>query len=218
MKPKQEKPDSDKGSGSEVKKDVSEFQVPEGMQESLSKHHETDLENEPVKSGADDRGPAIAIFGRRLTRFRMVLLLAVALFIFLTGTAFLLVKLKALHAPFTKGLQKVEPVTSIMRPVPVPDYRDMLDFLLVYDVEGQKMVTSMRVEIGYQSPTRYQYFKEQSVAFRDTVYAFLLNQNLSGNSTKSWHSVLEKDLLDYLRVKLPQSSPDKITLTQVENL
>ncbi len=80
------------------------------------------------------------------------------------------------------------------------------------------MITAIRMEIGYQSPTRYQNFKEQNVAFRDTVYCFLLKQNLSRNSVKSWHSVLEKDLLDCLRVKLPQSYPDKILLTQVENL
>ncbi len=105
-----------------------------------------------------------------------------------------------------------------MRPIPMPDYREMLDFLLVYEVEGQKMITAIRMEIGYQSPTRYQNFKEQNVAFRDTVYSFLLKQNLSGNSVKSWHSVLEKDLLDCLRVKLPQSYADTILLTQVENL
>jgi hypothetical protein len=65
---------------------------------------------------------------------------------------------------------------------------------------------------------RYQNLKEQNVVFRDTVYAFLLKQNLSGNSVKSWHCVLEKDLADFLRVNLPQSYPDKILLTQVENL
>jgi len=105
-----------------------------------------------------------------------------------------------------------------MRPIPMPDYREMLDFLLVYEVEGQKMITAIRMEIGYQSPMRYQNFKEQNVAFRDTVYSFLLKQNLPGNSVKSWHSVLEKDLVDCLRVKLPQSYPDKILLTQLENL
>ena len=97
-------------------------------------------------------------------------------------------------------------------------YRELLDFLLVYDVEGQKIVTALRMEIGYQSATRHRYFKEQNVFFRDIVYSFMLRQNLSKNSTKAWRSVLEKDLCDFLRVKLPQGFPDKITLTQAENL
>ena len=80
------------------------------------------------------------------------------------------------------------------------------------------MIAAIRMEIGYQSPTRYQNFKEQNVAFPDAVYSFLLKQNLSRNSVKSWHSVLEKDLLDCLRAKLPQSYADSIMLTQVENL
>ena len=218
MKPKQKKLDRDDRQGSETKNNVSELQVQEEMKESLSRGDETILEDEPSKSGADGAPPGIAIFGRRLGRSRIVALLAVTLFIFLTGAGFLLVKFKVLPASLGKGLQSLEPITEIMRPVPVPDYREMLDFLLVYEVEGQKMVTAMRVEIVYQSPTRYQNFKEQNAAFRDTVYAFLLRQNLSGNSAKSWHSVLEKDLLDFLRVKLPQGFPDKIALTQVENL
>jgi hypothetical protein len=56
------------------------------------------------------------------------------------------------------------------------------------------------------------------VAFRDTVYAFLMQQNLSRNTLKSWQTILGKDLLDCLRVKLPQSYADTIRLVQVENL
>jgi hypothetical protein len=133
----------------------------------------------------------------------LCLLLAVAGFLFIK---------------FKTPTARLEPVTSIMRPIPLPDYREMVDFLLVYEIEGQKMITAIRMEVGYQSPTRYQNFKEQKVAFRDEVYSFLLKQNLSGNSAKSWHSVLEKDLLDCLRAKLPQSYADTIVLTQVENL
>ena len=94
----------------------------------------------------------------------------------------------------------------------------MLDFLLVYEINGQKIITAIRMEIGFQNPTRYQDFKDQNVAFRDMVYSFLMQQNLSGNTVKSWHSVLEKDLFDFLRVKSPQNYADSIRLTQVENL
>ncbi len=113
---------------------------------------------------------------------------------------------------------KLEPVTSIKRPIPIPDYRETFDFLLLYEVEGQKTMTALRMEVSYQSPTRYQNFKEQIVLFRDTIYNFLLKQNPSRNTVQSWHSVVEKDLLDYLKAKLPQSCADTIQLTQVENL
>ncbi|MHC1725546.1 MAG: hypothetical protein AB9866_05975 [Syntrophobacteraceae bacterium] len=122
------------------------------------------------------------------------------------------------HAGLFGAKPRLEPITSIKRPIPVPDYREMLDFLLLYDVGGQKMITALRMEFGYQSPSRYQNFKEQNVLMRDTVYSFLLKQNLSRHTVKSWHSVIERDLLEYLRVQLPHSQADSIRLTQVENL
>jgi hypothetical protein len=105
-----------------------------------------------------------------------------------------------------------------MRPIPLPDYRDMLDFLVVYEMNAQKMIVAIRMEVGFQNPTRYQNCKDQNVAFRDTIYSFLLQQNVSGTTLKTWHSIVEKDLVDYLRVKLPQSYADTIRLAQVENL
>ncbi len=114
--------------------------------------------------------------------------------------------------------QKPEPVTSITRPIPIPDYREMLDFLVLNETQGQKTLTLFRMEVAYHSPTRYKNFKEQNVVFRDTIYSFLLMQNSSRNTTRSWHNVIEKELLDFIRVKLPQSHADGIKLTQVENL
>lgn len=113
---------------------------------------------------------------------------------------------------------KLEPVTSITRPIPVPDYREMLDFLILNETEGQKTLTLFRMEIACHSPTRYKNFKEQNVVFRDAVYSFLLKQNSSRITSRSWYNIVEKELLDYIRVKLPQSHADAIKLTQVENL
>jgi len=177
----------------------------------------SDPENEAAKAKADDAHREGAIRGGRPGRFKMLLLVGCASLCLLLVAGLLLIRFTTALTLFSKPVQKLEPVTSIMRPIPVPDYREMLDFLLVYDVESQKMVTAIRMEIGYQSATRYQNFKEQYVTFRGTVYAFLHKQNLPGNSVKTWHSVLEKDLPDYLKLKLPKSYPDKILLTQVEN-
>jgi hypothetical protein len=138
---------------------------------------------------------------------------------FLLVVAFLFIGIKFKDAVISANPSpRLEPVTSIMRPIPTPDYRDMLDFLLLYELHSQKMLTAIRMEVAFQSPTRYQNFKDRNVAFRDTVYAFLIQQNLQGNTLQSWHSVIEKDLADYLKVKLPQSYADAIKLAQVENL
>jgi hypothetical protein len=209
----------EKHESSRAKEDVSELQVREELKEPVLTEDETISVNKATEAGADDTRPDDANLGRKPSRFRKVLLPgSAALCLFLASAGFLLIKFKADIVLFANSLQKLEHVSSIMRPIPMPDYREMLDFLLVYEVEGQKMITAIRMEIGYQSPMRYQNFKEQNVAFRDTVYSFLLRQNLSRNSVKSWHCVLEKDLVECLRVKLPQSYPDKILLTQVENL
>ena len=171
-----------------------------------------ELKEPPLRDGEATPGNESAVSGRKRTRFKRVIMFgSPALCLLLAVAGFLFIKFKT-HTP------RLEPVTSIMRPIPLPDYREMVDFLLVYEIDGQKMITAIRMEVGYQSPTRYQNFKEQKIAFRDVIYSFLLKQNLSGNSVKSWHSVLEKDLLDCLRAKLPQSCADTIVLTQVENL
>jgi len=200
--------------------DVSGLSAREDDKEPLFRDDEAAFGIEGDGTGVDntrqDEGEAS---GPKRTRFKRVLLFgSPALCLLLAAAGFLFIKLKIHTALFGHASQRLEHVTSIMRPIPLPDYREMLDFLLVYDIDGQKMITAIRMEVGYLSPTRYQNFKEQKVAFRDEVYNFLLKQNLPGNSVKSWHSVLEKDLPDCLRAKLPQSYADTIVLTQVENL
>jgi hypothetical protein len=158
--------------------------------------------------------------GRAWPRFSTVLKFGapvLGLLVLVAGIFFFL-KFKPHAVLFANSSQRLEPITSIMRPIPLPDYRDMLDFLVVYEMNAQKMIVAIRMEVGFQNPTRYQNCKDQNVAFRDTIYSFLLQQNVSGTTLKTWHSIVEKDLVDYLRVKLPQSYADTIRLAQVENL
>jgi hypothetical protein len=189
--------------------------------ESLPEGNETISGNEASEAEADTTHPDEgAVSGRVRPRFAKALRFgvpALGLLLVVAGL-FLIMKFKPHTTCFSNALPRLEPVTSIMRPIPAPDYREMLDFLLVYEIDTQNMITAVRMEVGFQNPTRYQNFKDQNVAFRDTVYSFLLQQNLSGSTLKSWHSIVEKDLLDYLRVKLPQSYADTLGLAQVENL
>ena len=182
-------------------------------EEGVSGHNvREELEEPPLRDGEATPGNESSLSVWKSSRLKKVIMFGSPALCLLLGLAGLLfIKFKT-HTP------RLEPVTSIMRPIPLPDYREMVDFLLVYEIEGQKMITAIRMEVGYQSPTRYQNFKDQKVAFRDVIFSFLLKQNMSGNSVKSWHSVVEKDLLDCLRAKLPQSYADTIVLTQVENL
>jgi flagellar basal body-associated protein FliL len=113
---------------------------------------------------------------------------------------------------------QLEPIVSLKRPIPVPDYREMLDFLILNETDHQKTLVALRMEFTFHSPAAYQSFKDQNVAFRDTVYSFLQRQNALRNTHNSWHTVVEKDLFEYLKVKLPQTKADQIRLTQVENL
>jgi hypothetical protein len=201
-----------KAEAARAKEDVSGPHVGEELKEPPFRDGEAAQRNGGAGKEANTPQDESAVLGRKRIWFKRVLMFgSPALCLLLAVAGFLFIKFKTHTA-------KLEPITSIMRPIPLPDYREMLDFLLVYEIEGQKMITAIRMEVGYQSPTRYQNFKEQKIAFRDVIYSFLLKQNLSGNSVKSWHSVLEKDLLDCLRAKLPQSCADTIVLTQVENL
>jgi len=228
MEMKRKVPGEDAGAEAEEKdqaliggpEDASGQVVGEEPQRPLFRDGEEGYGNEGAVTEADNtRKDESTIFGWKRARFKRILLFGPpALCLLLAVAGFLLIKFKTHTALFGLASPRLEHVTSIKRPIPLPDYREMLDFLLVYELDGQKMITAIRMEVGYQSPTRYQNFKDQKVAFRDEVYSFLLKQNLCGNSVKSWHSVLEKDLFDCLRAKLPQSYADTIVLTQVENL
>lgn len=177
------------------------------------------LEHSEVENEEDDQGlETDGTDGRKKRSWKKVALYGVVSLCLLGIVAGVLSFRFGWHRGLVASKPKLEPITSIKRPIPVPDYREMLDFLLLYDVDGQKMITALRMEFGYQSPTRYQNFKEQNVLMRDTIYSFLLRQNMSKHTVKSWHAVIEKDLLEFLRVQLPQSQADSIRLTQVENL
>ncbi len=186
---------------------------PESLVEARESLDDPVFEEQPRN---DDAAPvAKARFAGFLSR--KILLIAIpALLLVVTASGLLLLKFG--NRPGPKETQGLEPVTSITRPIPVPDYREMLDFLVLNEAEDQKTITSLRIEVCFSSPSRYQVFKDQNVVFRDTVYFFLQKQNASRNTTRNWQTLVEKELLEYLKVSLPQSWADAIKLTQVENL
>ncbi len=151
-----------------------------------------------------------------LLSLKFLFIFVPAFILLVTASGLLLFKLSGKFG--AKQTQNLEPVTSITRPIPVPDYREMLDFLVLNEADDQKNITSLRIEVCFSSPSRYQVFKDRNVVFRDTVYSFLQKQNAARNTTRNWQTVVEKELLEYLKVSLPQSWADAIKLTQVENL
>lgn len=165
----------------------------------------------------DDARPDGAALRSSSAGFKTVLMLGSIVLCLFLAAGFLFVKFDAYRSLFARVSQRHAPTTCLVRPVPRPHYRQVLDFLLAYPVEGQEMITTIRMEVGYTSPARYRNFKERNVAFRDMVYNFLMNQNPSRNSVKSWHSVVEKSLLDYLRVEMPRGYPASIRLAQVKD-
>jgi len=187
------------------------------MGSGLSEAQGTPPRGDPL-SGQSETGAAPDGDPRKKRSRKVVLFGIPALLLLLAVITVLALKFDLFAGLFGSPAPKLEPVTSIKRPVPIPDYREMADFLVLFDVEGQKMMTAFRMEFGFRSPKRHQNFKEQNVLFRETVYSFLLRQNLPRNSAKAWHSIIEKELLDYLKAKLPDSQAESIRLTQVENL
>jgi flagellar basal body-associated protein FliL len=149
---------------------------------------------------------------------KKALIFGVPAVILVLGAGLFFLKFRSTPAHHETPEQKLVPVTGIKRPVPIPDYREILDFIILNEAEGRRTMVALRMEFGFNNPSTYQNFKDQNVTFRDAVYSFLLRQNAQRNTPNTWHTVVEKDLFEYLRVKLPQSKADKIRLTQVENL
>ena len=171
-----------------------------------------DEQGSPTQGGqADDKNSADA------SRFLTIVLLALVLVCLLLAAAGLYF-LRPGRSVETSSIvsSKFKSATKITRPVPQLDSREMLDFLIVYKVRDGEVITAFRMEAVFQSLSKYADFKKNCVSFRNAVYDFLLRQDAAGNSRQSWHSVLGKNLLDYLKVKLPESCPDSIRLTQIE--
>jgi hypothetical protein len=161
------------------------------------------------KNGGKAAGPPLS---------RILLLVGSGLFgLVLVGLILFIVRARMSAQAPPPVVDKVKSAITVMRPLPQLDCRAMLDFLIAYKVQGGEMISGLRMEAVFHSQRRYANFKNNTVAFRDNVYNFLLTQNAAENSEQSWHSVLGKNLLDYLRVKLPEFCPDSIRLTQVEN-
>jgi len=175
--------------------------------EGMDDKSDSEIENDEAPSGASP--------GRKR---KLLLIAAPIAVVALIVTVLFYWKPGFLGGSSDNAKNKVEPVTSITRPIPIPDYREMLDFLVLNEVEGQKTLTLFRMELAFHSPKRYQAFKEQTVQFRETIYSFLQKQNSNRNTSRSWQVLVEKDLLDYLRLKLPNSRADGLKLTQLENL
>ncbi|MCE5334537.1 MAG: hypothetical protein LLG06_08080 [Desulfobacteraceae bacterium] len=168
--------------------------------------------------GEDEESRKAAAAPKLTLRRKLLLFGAPALCVVLVAAGFLVYKLAAKKAdPESPPAGKLQGLVSITRPVPVPDFREMLNFLIAVDAQGRKTVTAFRLEVGFQSASRYRNFKENSVMFRDTVYAYLLKQNIARQTSKSWHEVLGRDLIEYIGAKLPQSRADTIKLTQIES-
>lgn len=172
-----------------------------------------------VPDGDRNEGPeAVNKKSWRLPGVRTFLLLySVMLCLLLVTVGLYLFKLHASEVS-SRAAAMDKSAIRIICPLPQPDCREMLDFLIVYQVQGREVITALRMEAVFRSLLKYANFKKETVAFRESVYNFLLRQNAPDKTTKSWHSVFGQDLLDYLRIKLPQSCPDRIRLTQIENL
>ncbi len=182
----------------------------EALEESLSL---TDEEG----SGSEGGGAA-AKKSDGSSGFRVILLICLSLLCLLLAAVGLHFIKSRIDGPSSIHAAKVESAISIIRPVPHPTYRVMLDFLIAYQVQGREMITAFRMEALFRSMLKYKNFKQNTVLFRQTVYNFLLRQNAADNTVQSWHSVFQNNLLDFMRVNLPASCPDRIRLTQVENL
>lgn len=179
---------------------------------------EKSLSAKDEHSSESQRGDSTDKKSRRLPLFGMILLLcSLSLGLLLAALGLHFIKSKKVK-PSQIQTAKVQYVISLNRPVPQADNREMLDFLIIYQVQGSEMITALRMEAGFRSLSRYANFKKNPVLFRETVYSFLLQQNAAENTAQTWRSVFGKNLLDYLKVKLPESCPDTIRMTQLENL
>jgi flagellar basal body-associated protein FliL len=178
-----------------------------------------DESHEARENGQNELGGEESTGAKKMYRSPLFLAIALGSLVvvcLLAGAAALYVKSRKASTKIPKPTVKY--ITTITRPVPLLKEREMLDFLITYQVQGREVVTALRMEAGFHSFAKHKKFQAQAVIFRQAVYNFLLTQNAANNSLKSWDSVFAKNLLDYLRGNLPQICPDTIRLTQLENL
>lgn len=109
-------------------------------------------------------------------------------------------------------------ITSLRRPIPIPQYQDKLDFFILVNAESQKSILSLGIEFEFQSTGAYQRFRDENVLFRDVVYRFLETGRPGKNTQKAWDQIIQHDLQTHLKTALPHAYPVKMRIDRFEKL
>lgn len=109
-------------------------------------------------------------------------------------------------------------VTHIRKPVPIPQYSEEMDFIVLAEAQSDKSVLSLTLEFEFRSISAYERCKDENVLFRDVVYRFLQMGRPVKNTQKAWTQIVQNELPPHLKSNLPGMHPEIIRVQRFEKL
>ncbi len=113
---------------------------------------------------------------------------------------------------------KIQVVTVIKRPISIPRHEEVYEFLILASSQKERDLVSMGLEFEFVGLKMPDFFKNDPLLLRDTVYRFLLEQKPAKNSVNSWQKIIEKDLFSHLQSVLPGSRISSIRIKHLDRL
>jgi hypothetical protein len=145
-----------------------------------------------------------------ITKKRMLSTLALVFFVVLAGLAWFQLQRQHSKVP--------APLEMIRHPVPIPHFQQETSFFILASAGGKKDVIELGVEFEFTSNSAFDNFQSQLLLYQDAVYRFLQTRNPPENSYKHWSKIVQDELPAYLKVSLPKSRVESITITQFNRL
>jgi hypothetical protein len=136
--------------------------------------------------------------------------LALVFFVILPGLAWFQLQRQHPKAP--------APLQMIRHPVPIPHFQQETSFFILAGAGGKKDLIELGMEFEFTSSGAFDNFQGQLLLFQDAVYRFLQTRNPLENTYRHWSKIVQDDLPAYLKVSIPTSRVESITMTQFNRL
>jgi hypothetical protein len=106
----------------------------------------------------------------------------------------------------------------IRQTIAVPEYPEEFEFLVLASSEKDRNLLSIRLEFVFAASNAHETFCRQASYFRETVYQYLMRARPAKNSQKLWQSILEDQLMAYMKENFPRSGLQTIRVAHWERL
>lgn len=106
----------------------------------------------------------------------------------------------------------------VRQAIAVQEFPEEFEFLVLASSEKGRNLLSIRLEFIFAASNAHEAFCRQAPYFKDSVYQYLLRARPAKNSQKLWQTILEDQLVTYMKQNHPRSGLQTIRVAHWERL